>query len=316
MVNYKKSKLYKLKSTKSNFYFIDSTRGNLTKRLHTIKCDATSSDENEITAYDYFNKIGWNTVKISLVKRIPCENKEELKQITEDYINDACISETNVKDELCLNFYDSFFDLTDHVEKYKDGKIYMITCTKSNYFYIGSTCLALRQRLKSHHNTAKKEINRKVYKYFNEIGWDTAQIRLLENFACDCNVELLIRENEFISEHLDKETCLNSHKPYTGLTTKAYKEKWYKENQDDILEDRKQYYEDNKEEVLKRVKKYAAAHKEEKKEYLGDYYVKNKAKLTAIHKERFECECGSSYSYKNKCQHLKSTKHKDFLLAK
>lgn len=309
MVNYQKAKLYKITSSVSPYYYVGSTCTSLHQRLFTHQEIATKHPKK--VYQKYFNTLGWHTTKAELIENCPCESKSELSKKVSDYLNN-----TIKDDKHCINLHDTLFDLNDHIKQYDEGKIYKVICSESDYFYIGSTCTTLRNRLKEHKKTAKKEPNRPFYSYFNNVGWDTAEIKLLENYPCSNRNELLKKENEYISKFIKEENCLNSQHSYTGLTQQAYKQKWYKENKDDILDDRKQYYEDNKEEILERVKKYTDNHKEEKKEYLSEYYTKNKAKLTAKHKERFECECGSTYSYKNKQQHMRSTKHQNFLSAK
>ena len=65
--------------------------------------------------------------------------------------------------------------------RYENTKIYKLILADSEYFYIGSTCEnRLSKRLNVHKCKAKTYPDRKVYKAFNELGWETVKIILIE----------------------------------------------------------------------------------------------------------------------------------------
>jgi hypothetical protein len=88
------------------------------------------------------------------------------------------------------------------VNKYSNGKIYKIFDKKdAAKFYIGSTCDSLTKRFDEHKAHAKKYVDRKVYAYFNDVGWSRSDIVLLQNYICSSEPELLEREGLFIRKY-------------------------------------------------------------------------------------------------------------------
>ena len=86
------------------------------------------------------------------------------------------------------------------MNKYKKGKIYKITCNKTNLVYIGSTIESLKTRLSKHmtdYNLTKKGINRgnrDVFKVFENGDY---KMELIQHYACENKNELLLREGEY-----------------------------------------------------------------------------------------------------------------------
>lgn len=83
------------------------------------------------------------------------------------------------------------------MNKYQRGKIYRLVNAVNYDEYIGSTCLALSDRLASHKSVAKKASTR-AYEALNEVGWEVVRIELIENFACQTGEELRRREQHYI----------------------------------------------------------------------------------------------------------------------
>jgi hypothetical protein len=138
---------------------------------------------------------------------------------------------------------------------------------------------------------------------------------------------------------------LNTNKPYAMCKEdeKLYKQIWYEEKKDYVLEKAKQYYEENKETKLVYQKQYSQENKEAIAERQKEYREKNKEQISeqkkiyrAQHKEEasekhkawreankeklkeqkaqiIDCECGCKYTFGNKHRHLKSKSHVDFI---
>ena len=85
--------------------------------------------------------------------------------------------------------------------EFKNGKIYSISSEFFDDLYIGSTTASLPRRLSEHKCRSKTRPNRKVYRHFLEIGWENAIITLIENFPCNCQVELKAREMLFVDKY-------------------------------------------------------------------------------------------------------------------
>lgn len=76
-------------------------------------------------------------------------------------------------------------------KKYFDGKIYMLTNKDRTWFYIGSTCKELVERLKEH---KKNPVNKLM------VDLSDCEIHLLENIPCSKEEELLEHEDRYIEK--------------------------------------------------------------------------------------------------------------------
>ena len=78
---YKTGKIYRL-ICDDGYYYIGCTASELPFRLNNHKqLSRTKKDP----LYVYINSIGWDKVKIELIKKIPCYSKHELEQLKEQY---------------------------------------------------------------------------------------------------------------------------------------------------------------------------------------------------------------------------------------
>lgn len=94
--------------------------------------------------------------------------------------------------------------------RYDNALIYRMVGVEGGNEYIGSTCSTLAKRKGGHKSTAKRHPTRKVYAYFNEIGWANVVIILIEKFPCADKMELEKRERYWIEE---RKSALNSNIP-------------------------------------------------------------------------------------------------------
>ena len=93
-----------------------------------------------------------------------------------------------------------------------EGKIYKLTSSVDNYFYIGSTTRTLQLRFQEH-KYASKSGRIKAYTHFNTIGWDNIKITLIASVTCLSNLELKQKEAEFIFAERENTFCLNKGIP-------------------------------------------------------------------------------------------------------
>jgi hypothetical protein len=95
------------------------------------------------------------------------------------------------------------------------GKIYILTNSVDEHTYIGSTCCSLHERWIGHVNQGKRNHlqNNRLYKHLNDIGFDNVSITLIENYPCHSQIQLELRENEWIRE---LKSTLNSVLPSNG----------------------------------------------------------------------------------------------------
>ena len=227
---------------------------------------------------------------------------------------------------------------------YTNTIIYKLCCKNPTFtdIYIGHTT-NFTQRKNSHKtsccNENSKNYNQNVYQFIRQNGgWDNWSMVQIELKNCKDKREAELIEHTFIQE---LKATLNVNNPY-GMykeNPQQYKEDWYEENKEEILEKAKEYYEENKEQKLEYQKQYAEEHKEEIAEKQKEYREKNKDKLSeqkkeyrAAHKEEaakaqkewresnkaklktqkaeiINCECGNQYTFGNKHRHLQSKVH-------
>lgn len=164
--------------------------------------------------------------------------------------------------------------------KYQRGKIYKLVSSQTDKIYIGSTIQKLKYRKSQHEYKYKKNEN-KSSKFI--CCYDDFDIILIKEYPCNSKEELIREEGNMIKQYLD--ICVNYQ--IAGRTQKESKKEYYEKN-------KKEYYEKNKTKIL-----------EKRKEYRN----KNKNLINKKQKEICNCECGFTYTKRNKARHLKTKKH-------
>ena len=201
--------------------------------------------------------------------------------------------------------------------RYNHTKIYkLIDCINHN-FYIGSTCDILSKRLSWHKDCSKQNPERKVYKYFNSIGWEKVKIILIEEHVLENREQQLREEDRILTNFLNDPKCLNSLRAFTGLDKDTYNKERYEANKQELLDKQKQYYEHNKdtilqyqkdyneknkEKILERQHMYSQCHADKYRVNSKRHYMMNKDKLL----EKQECGCGSTYVFMGENRHEKN----------
>jgi hypothetical protein len=170
---------------------------------------------------------------------------------------------------------------------YKKGKIYKLEC-KDGHYYIGSTVNQLKYRLSNHKQDSKKFFDRLVYKHIESIGWNSVEIKLIEEYPCNSNKELHEREDYYINEAFKKQDdkCLNFIRANVTSQELKDKQKQYREeNSDKIKEYRKVYNSENSESRIEYNKKWVEEHKEQSQETRKKYYEEHKEEQSEYYKE-------------------------------
>lgn len=156
------------------------------------------------------------------------------------------------------------------MNKYQNGKIYMIESLEGNCKYYGSTIQPLHKRLYKHRETIKKEqyiTSSEVLKY------PDAKILLVELYPCTSKMELLAKEAEYIRNN----DCVNKR---SKCATKEESNKLYREK--------------NKEKI-KLINKL--------------YREKNNDKIKDHKNKKCMCECGTEYTHNHLQRHLRTKQH-------
>ena len=150
----------------------------------------------------------------------------------------------------------------------------------------------------------------------NELGVENFYIELIEEYPCE-NIEQLRRKE---GEWIRKMATLNEE--IAGRTTREYYEEhieekkehdklYREENKDKRSKQAKERYERDKERIKQRVNQNYHNNREEKLVKNKEYRDNNKEKLYSKASEKFTCQCGVSYTRRNKAQHLKSMHHEN-----
>lgn len=152
---------------------------------------------------------------------------------------------------------------------YGKGKIYRIVNTENETVYIGSTCQTLSQRFTRH-----------------EYKGNGNKIILIENYACNCREELLMREQQVIEEYSN---LLNQVRAYCSPEQRKERDKKYREaNREYFKEYCKERYQANKDKIKEQIKEYREANKDKRKEQTKKYREANKDKINAKKKEYYQ----------------------------
>jgi hypothetical protein len=144
--------------------------------------------------------------------------------------------------------------------------------------YVGSTTNFTRR--KSEHKSRckgeiKKDFDYRVYEFIRNNGnWENWDMILIETGSFDNPLDVKRRERELIEEY---QSILNITIPQRS---------------------KKEYYSSNKEVIKNRSR---------------TRYEVNKDKINERQNTKCNCECGTSYTLRNKSTHFKSTRHQQHL---
>ena len=184
------------------------------------------------------------------------------------------------------------------MNKYENGKVYMIESASNNMIYYGSTCTSLSKRLWQHKNQYQqyKDGKRKhKVSSFEILDCADCKIVLVENFECETKEQLLAREAYYIrnNECVNKNIPLRTHKEWLIDNKEIVKKYEHKYNLEHIEERRKlmkDWYENNKEYVKVRDKQK---------------YEDNKVEISEKRKIKVECQCGTFHHKASIARHRK-----------
>ena len=162
------------------------------------------------------------------------------------------------------------------MNRYENGKVYMIESASAGLIYYGSTCMPLAKRLHAHREGYKRYQNGKSHfvTSYKVLDFEDHKIVLVEEVECANKQQLLAREAHYIRTT----ECVNKKIP--GRTIIEY----HQDNKQMLSEKQRQYNEANKEIILE----------------------KNKLKIT--------CVCGSTLRKKDILRHNKTTKHQTSII--
>ena len=169
---------------------------------------------------------------------------------------------------------------------YQNTIIYKIQhIEKDDLLYVGHTT-DFKERKHSHkknvNSTTGTKFKIKVYQMIRDNGgWDMFKMLEVVKFPCNDRREADAEEDKIMRQ-------LKANMNSIGAILDV----------DNIKQYGKQYREDNKDKI-----------NEKKKEF----YKTNKERINATQAAKCLCECGIQYTYSNKCVHVKTPKHLNYL---
>ena len=195
---------------------------------------------------------------------------------------------------------------------YENGKIYKLTCDKTDKIYIGSTYQKyLSKRLTVHKMKNNPCMSRQLF----ELG--KVKIELIENCPCNSKKELETKERYYIEKY--KDIVVNKYIPtrtdkeyYDEVDSQRKKEK-YDNNKEYYKQKSKKNYEANKDIISEKDKKYYKENKDIISEKMKQYYQKNKDEIIKKKKIKMTCQCNSVIRKSEFFRHCKSIKHQNYL---
>ena len=202
----------------------------------------------------------------------------------------------------------------------KIGRVYKIVSGQGNEVYIGSTFNELKYRLRGHksdYNNWQKGVRGKncsSFDMFDKYGVNNCKIILIKEYDCCDRKHLEMYESLWIL----KLKSINKHTPFGEKNFRFLREfkkrREYDENREKYLLNFKLYRDNNKEKLLQQKKVYYNENKEIIKQRTREYREKNKEKIKEKEKEKITCECGLEITKKALSRHIKTKKHKDYIL--
>tara|TARA_R110000764_G_C10854633_1_gene365796 strand:- start:33 stop:611 length:579 start_codon:yes stop_codon:yes gene_type:complete len=190
------------------------------------------------------------------------------------------------------------------------GIVYCIECKDTGGKYIGSTTKKLNWRMLKHKSDVnqydKGNTNKKCTVYYI-IKNGNYKSYILEEVEYEVVKDLRKKELEYI----EKTDCVNIVHP--TISKPESDRRYYKDNKEKILQERKDYNEKNKEKILQNKKDYRKENKEKISQQNKDYNEKNKEKIKERKSKVIECECGVSYTFGHKARHFNSARHINYI---
>lgn len=189
------------------------------------------------------------------------------------------------------------------------GRVYKIVDSLSEDVYIGSTFDTLSNRFLGHFTCPSTVIG----KLMREHGRSRYEIILVKEYKVADKYQLHAYEQLCIN----KTKCIN--KQFAFSIRFLYRLHYRIYNKDKINEynmvnkDRnRNYYEANRDKIKVNSKEYYWANKDKVNQKRRGYREANKDKIKEHKSQKFDCECGGSYTNGHKSRHMKSKKHLDW----
>ena len=197
--------------------------------------------------------------------------------------------------------------------QYSHSKVYKITNSINDKFYIGSTAAqnkTLKDRMDNHKKCANDISGRRnsvLYNNMRELGIHHFKIELIEEMCFNTKRELVEREQYYIDLMKPQ---LNQ---FRSIANPHYEKDRYLRDKNKRLLLSKMYYENNKDHIAETGKQYRIDNNEHIKEQKQQYRINNKEAIQERKKQIIVCECGINTNSSHKSRHIKSKQHLELM---
>jgi len=155
-----------------------------------------------------------------------------------------------------------------------------------NFLYVGSTCDLNERRINHKSSCNNNNYHGHNYKVYRTIrtngGWENCWMDVIDEVECQDETEITPIEEFYrvaLGADLNGKKCHRTKQERMEYN-REYKKKWKENNLDKCKEAHKKWRENNL-----------------------DYY-----------KRKYNCNCGGTYTYSHKAEHIKTKKHQEYLL--
>lgn len=239
MIDYKKSKTFKLICNVTNLQFIGGCCEPLSSKKSHYLHEFRSKKNKQILNSPIRKVLENDNCSIILIENFPCDSKEEL---------DARVY-FHITQNICVNLdkmdLEQVYESEKKVADYNKSKIYKITCLTTNKVYYGSTSNTLAQRKAKHIWTFKNKKDGSDKSAFTVLENDNFEMSLVEEYPCSSLEELKFRERWWIQNN----DCVNKLLPIS-LPEDVVERR----NTDEAKQKKHEHYIENKEEIYAKNK--------------------------------------------------------------
>lgn len=190
------------------------------------------------------------------------------------------------------------------------GKIYKIVHSQSDAIYVGMTIGSLSKRWGEHKTAAKIEQlgSTSICSLMKQHGVDQFKIMLIKEYNVIDKQHLRVYETLWIN----KLRCVNKLVSFNPMPKIQQKRAYNIRSKDKSHE----YYEKNKELIRVKSKMHREANKDVMKEKSKAYRAANRESIKVKKAERFECDCGGTWTKGHGFKRHESTKlHQNWVKA-
>jgi predicted GIY-YIG superfamily endonuclease len=297
-MDYKNGKIYRL-LCKDGYFYIGSTTTSLAKRFFHHKKRSYTAQNRKV--YAHTSKVGWDNVNIVLFEEYPCENKQQLFQRENIFV------EKEFSNPLCLNSCRAFLNeevkRQEAIVKAKEWAAANPDRVKTwhkEYARRNEKALKERHRQWREVNSEKKKKTDAAYREKNR---ESLREKQKERMECECGLSYPRSHRAYHINSAAHSTAMSNR----TMTNSERVKQWRLNNQERFKQSCRERNEQNKEVVLAKMKEYRDTNIEAIAARKKAYREANKEKVAAHKSEKVECNvCNALISRSNLNRHRRN----------